>query len=219
MTIKCSKVTKNEKVYFYLLFFRWLLVITYVISLLNRTQTRFLLQRITTISFPVSQQECEEWPMRWLSVSHPALIWPFLGIPRSSSTLISSLCHPLPPLFFSFWHIFLSKCFLLFTLLTTLPQIIATYELLQWRERTAQYFIGQATASFQKSQRSTSDSQNQPHRHPLLQDQQEGPHQSSFQNSCLVELDSFPIGIKRQSVSTLHVFTCAAGKLQVCACA
>lgn len=42
----------------------------------------------TTVSFLVSRQECEEWPVRCLALSHPALICPFLGIPNSNSTFI-----------------------------------------------------------------------------------------------------------------------------------
>lgn len=39
--------------------------------------------------FPVSQQECEEWPIRGPDLSHPFLICPFLGIPKSSFSFSS----------------------------------------------------------------------------------------------------------------------------------
>lgn len=49
-----------------------------IISLLGWTQTQFLISLPSL--FLVSQQECEEWPVRGLVFSHPALMCPFLGI-------------------------------------------------------------------------------------------------------------------------------------------
>lgn len=122
--------------------------------------------KVSWPSFPVSQQECEEWPMQWLSVSHPALICPFLVIPRS--TLISSLCHPLPPLFFSSGTFFFLNAF--FSSVCSVLSIATNYSNL-WviavRRAYSTVFYQAGHSKLSKELVLNIRFPNQPHHHPL----------------------------------------------------
>lgn len=104
-----------------------------------------------------------------------------------------------------------------------LPQIIATYELLQWGERTAQYFIRQAGHSkLSKELALNIRFPNQPHHHPLPSSGPTGRATSIFfwKPSCLVKLDSFAIGIKRHTkcINSACPHVCSRKASSVCLC-